>query len=70
MIKNIKEIVLIANLTTILIVQQFALSFIPNVQFSTLLIFLYSRVLNTKKTLVIIILYVFGYSLVVNSYNT
>lgn len=58
--KNIltREITLISVLTAILFVQELALSFLPNIQFTILLIMLYSRALKTKKTLIIIFIHV------------
>lgn len=53
-----KNLVLLAILATIVFVQEIALSFIPNVAFTTLLIILYSRLLGLKKTIVVVILYV------------
>lgn len=71
--KLIKDIVLISTLTAILFVQQIALSFIPNVQLTTLLILVYTKVIGFKKTSIIIMLHVlifnilspFGPSLIV-----
>jgi len=54
----IKDASLIAILASILFVQQLALSFLPNVQFTTLLIVLYSRVFGFKKTTFVVILHV------------
>jgi energy-coupling factor transport system substrate-specific component len=56
--KAIKDIALISILASILFVQQIALSFIPNVQFSTLLVVLYAKVLGFKKTTMIILIHV------------
>ncbi len=54
----IKDAALIAILASILFVQQLALSFLPNVQFTTLLIVLYSRVIGFKKTSLVVVLHV------------
>ncbi|MBU1141975.1 MAG: hypothetical protein KKG64_05565 [Firmicutes bacterium] len=54
----IKDAALIAILASILFVQQIALSFLPNVQFTTLLIVLYARVIGFKKTALIVVLHV------------
>lgn len=54
----IKEITLIAALAAILFVQQILFSFIPNVSFTVLLLFLYSRLLGFKKTAIIIVIHV------------
>ncbi len=54
----IKDAALIAVLTSILFVQQLVLSFLPNVQFTTLLIILYAKVIGFKKTSLIVVLHV------------
>ncbi|MBN2300408.1 MAG: hypothetical protein JXC31_04375 [Acholeplasmataceae bacterium] len=54
----IKDAALIAVLTSILFVQQLALSFLPNVQFTTLLIVLYAKVIGFKKTSLVVLLHV------------
>ncbi|PKK96719.1 MAG: hypothetical protein CVV58_04935 [Tenericutes bacterium HGW-Tenericutes-3] len=54
----IKDSALIAVLASILFVQQLALSFLPNVQFTTLLIVLYTKVIGFKKTTLVVILHV------------
>ena len=56
--KAIKDMALISICASILFVQQLALSFIPNVQFSTLLVLLYAKVLGFKKTTIIIFIHV------------
>ncbi len=56
--KQIKEIALLAALASVLYVQQLALFFIPNVQFSTLLIVLYSRIFGFRRTTLIILIHV------------
>ena len=61
----IKDMTLIAICAAILFVQQLALSFLPNIQFSTLLIILYTKVLGFKKTTFIITIHV----LVVNFFS-
>ena len=55
---KIKDAALIAVLTAVLFVQQLALSVLPNIQFTTLLIVLYTKVLGPKRTSLIIILHV------------
>jgi len=57
-VKQIKDLTLIALLAAILFVQQLALSMLPNIQFTTLLIVLYTKVLGFKKTTFIIIIHV------------
>lgn len=59
----IKDTVLIALCAAILFVQQLALSFIPNVQFSTLLIVLFAKTLGFKRTTLIIIVHVIVYNI-------
>jgi len=54
----IKDAALIAVLASILFVQQLALSFLPNIQFSMLLVVLYTKVLGFKKTSLIVIIHV------------
>jgi len=56
----IKDAALIAVLASILFVQQIALSFLPNIQFTTLLVVLYSRIIGFKKTMLIVIIHVFA----------
>lgn len=55
---KIKEITLLAISTAILIIQEFAFSFIPNIQLTTFLIMVYVRVFGLKKTLTIVIIHV------------
>ena len=54
---KIKDITLIAILTTILFVQEQLLSFIPNVQLTVFLLVIYSKVLDFKKTSIIVLLH-------------
>ena len=56
--KLIKDLTLIVVLAAILFVQQLALSFIPNVQFSVLLVVLYTKTIGFKKTSLIILIHV------------
>jgi energy-coupling factor transport system substrate-specific component len=55
---SIKDAALIAVCSAILFVQQLALSFLPNIQFTTLLVILYTKVLGFKKTTLIIVIHV------------
>lgn len=55
---KVKDAALIAVLTAVLFVQQLALSVLPNIQFTTLLIVLYTKVLGPKRTSLIITLHV------------
>jgi energy-coupling factor transport system substrate-specific component len=59
----IKDMTLIAICASILFVQQLALSFLPNIQFSTLLVVLFSKTLGFKKTTFIITIHVLVVSL-------
>ena len=60
--KAIKDVALIAICAAILFVQQLALSVLPNLQFSTLLIVLYAKVLGFKRTSLIIVIHVISYN--------
>lgn len=60
---TIKDLTIIVVAASILFVQQLALSFIPNVQFSVLLIVLYTKVLGFKKTSLIIVIHVLAVNL-------
>lgn len=53
---------LIAILSAILLVQQIALSFLPNIQTTVLLIVLYTKVLGFKRTTLIILIHVILYN--------
>ncbi|QWC00671.1 hypothetical protein KHQ88_03635 [Mycoplasmatota bacterium] len=57
--KHIKEITLLAIATSVLFVQELMLSFIPNIQLTSLLILVYTKVFGLKKTYMIIIVHVF-----------
>ena len=61
--KAIKDTALIAICAAVLFVQQMALSFLPNIQFSTLLIVLYAKVLGFRRTTLIIFIHVIAYNL-------
>ncbi|MCR3905504.1 MAG: hypothetical protein NUK62_00550 [Tenericutes bacterium] len=54
----IKDITLVSICAAILFVQQLALSFLPNIQFSTLLIVVYAKTFGFKRTTMIIIIHV------------
>jgi len=47
----VKKLTLMALLTTLLLIQEQALSFIPNVQFSTLLILLFASTFKLRDSL-------------------
>jgi energy-coupling factor transport system substrate-specific component len=59
-LKNFKtrDITILAVLTAVLFAQELALSFLPNIQLTVLLIMLYSRVLGTKKSLIVVFVHV------------
>ncbi len=56
--KTLKELTLMVVCASILFVQQIALSFIPNVSFTVLLVVLYTKLLGFKKTSLILIVHV------------
>ncbi len=61
---DVKDIANIAIFTSILFVQEEALSFIPNIQFTIFLIVLYSKKLGLFRTSIILMIHVFLDSLV------
>ena len=64
-----KKIALFAVLTSLLLVQEQALSFIPNVQFSTLLILLFASSFKLRDSFTMLAVYVFIDSLYMGSFN-
>jgi energy-coupling factor transport system substrate-specific component len=54
---NIKDLVTISLLATIIFVLEMALAFLPNVQLTVLFIILYTKTLGFKKTFVIVTIY-------------
>ncbi len=64
---RVKEIVILSLLTTILVVQEQILAFLPNIQMTFLLVFLYTRIVGMKKSIVIVAIYVFLDSLLNSS---
>lgn len=64
-----KDIVLIALLSAILFIQEEVLTFLPNIQLTIFLLILYSCVLKTKKTILIILIHVLLDNLVIGSMN-
>lgn len=54
---RLKDFILIALFTTILITQKLMLSFLPNIQLTVLLIILYTKIFKIKKTIIIVTLY-------------
>ena len=67
--KLIFDITLIAVLTAILSIQEFLLTFLPNIQFTVILIVLYSKILKIKRTLIIIFIHVIIDNLLLGSFN-
>lgn len=70
--KNIlttRDITLIALLTTLLFIQEQALSFIPNVQLTVFLLVLYSKKFGLIKTIIISSIHVLLDNLVMGSFN-
>jgi hypothetical protein len=65
--KRIKEITLLAIATSILIVQEFLLSVLPNIQLTTLLILVYTYVFGYRKTALIVSVHVIVDNLVFGS---
>ncbi len=60
---TIKDLVVISISTAIIFVQQMAFAVLPNIQLTTLLIVLYSKVLGFRKTTIIIIIHVIVYNI-------
>lgn len=65
----VKDITLIAILTTLLFVQEQALMFIPNVQLTVFLIVLYSKKLGFIRTSLIVLVHTILDNLVMGSFN-
>lgn len=57
--KRIRELVFLALSTSILVVQELVFSFLPNIQLTTFLILIYTKVFGIKKTSIIVLVYVF-----------
>lgn len=66
---TVKRLVLLAILTTILFVQEQALTFIPNVQLTFLLLILYATSLTFIENILIIVIHVLLDNLVMGSFN-
>lgn len=66
---KVKKMTMMAVLTTLLLVQEQALSFIPNVQFSTLLILLFASTFKLRESLIMLAVYVFIDSLYMGALN-
>lgn len=68
MANNLKEVVLLSFMTTVLFIQQIALSAIPNIQFSFLLVVVYTKAFGTRNTMMITLLHVFANVLIYGGY--
>ncbi len=66
---KVRDCAFIAIFAALLFVQQYALSFLPNVQLTVLLLFVYSKIFGTKKTLVIILIHILLTNFVWGSLN-
>lgn len=70
-VKNnqILSITLIAILTIILVIQEYLLTSIPGLQLTVLLLFVYSKTLKIKRTLLVILIYVVFDGLLMGTLN-
>lgn len=66
---SIKDITLIAALSSFLFIQELVLSFLPNIQLTMLLIFLFSKKLGCFKTIFINLVYVLLDNIFNGSFN-
>jgi energy-coupling factor transport system substrate-specific component len=66
---SVRDITTIGLLATVLFVQEEALTFLPNIQLTVLLIVLYSECLGFWKTTIIVIIHVLLDNLVMASFN-
>lgn len=66
---QVKKMAMMAILTTLLLIQEQALSFIPNVQFSTLLILLFASTFKLRDSLLMLLVYVVLDSLYMGAFN-
>ncbi len=62
-LKHVKDVALIAVFAAVLFAQQVAFAFIPNVQLTSLLLVLYSKLLGFRKTTLIITIHVIATNL-------
>ena len=65
----LKRLIFMAMCVSILFVQEQALTLIPNVQFTTLLIVLYASIFNFREVMVMIAIHVVLDNLYMNSFN-
>lgn len=59
----IKDTALIAICAAVLLVQQIAFSFLPNVQLTTLLVVIYAKGLGFRRTTLIVLIHVLAYNI-------
>ena len=64
-----KDITIIAVLSSILLIQKYVLSFLPNISLTIFLIVLYSKTLKTNKTILIIFIYCILDNLIMGSFS-
>lgn len=67
--KKLRRLVLIALLTTVLFVQEQALTFLPNIQFTFLLLVVFAVTFSFGENVLIIIIHVIADNLVMGSFN-
>ncbi|NLB84695.1 MAG: hypothetical protein GX794_01060 [Acholeplasmataceae bacterium] len=67
--KKLRKLVLIALLTTVLFVQEQALTFLPNIQFTFLLLVIFAVTFSFGENVLIIIIHVIADNLVMGSFN-
>ena len=66
---KIKDILIVSMLSAILVVVQLILGFLPNIQLTFLLLFVYSKCLGTFKTMIVILINVVLQNLIWGSFN-
>lgn len=64
---NLRELLLLSMLTVVLFVSEQALSFLPNIQVTVLLIVIYTKLLGLKKTLMIVLIHTLSDNLMMGS---
>ena len=65
----VKDLTIIAIMSAVLLIQETALSFLPGIQFTFLLIMIYSRVFGFKRAFLIVLIHVLLDNLVMGSFN-
>lgn len=66
---RVKDITLMAILTTILFVQEQAFTFLPNIQLTVMLLVLYTKTLGMKKTMIIVVIHTILDNLIMGSFH-